>query len=85
MDQPFLLHQYFDDFDDFCVNARNWDLEYRQIEPGPFSGELLIGFALNWWTSRIGAWTYPVPVDTHPIDAWTISYFKVPMMGAQVI
>ncbi len=52
MDQPFLLHQNFDDFDDFCVNARNWDLEYRQIEPGPFSGELLIGLALNWWTPK---------------------------------
>ena len=25
MDQPFLLHQNFDDFDDFCVNARIWD------------------------------------------------------------
>ncbi len=26
MDQPFLLHQNFDDFDDFCVNARIWDI-----------------------------------------------------------
>ena len=42
IDQPFLLHQYFDDFDDYCVNARNWNLDYRQIESGPFSGELLM-------------------------------------------
>ena len=42
MDQPFLLHQYFDDFDDYCVNAQNWDLDYRQIESGSFSGELLM-------------------------------------------
>jgi AraC family ethanolamine operon transcriptional activator len=42
MDQPFLLHRHFDDFDDYCVNARNWDLDYRQIESGHFSGELLM-------------------------------------------
>jgi len=42
MDKPFLLHRHFDDFDDYCVNARNWDLDYRQIESGPFSGELLM-------------------------------------------
>jgi hypothetical protein len=42
MDQPFLLHRHFDDFDDYCVNAQNWDLDYRQIESGPFSCELLM-------------------------------------------
>ena len=42
MDQPLLLHQHFDDFDHYCINARNWDLDYRQIESGPFSGELLM-------------------------------------------
>jgi AraC family ethanolamine operon transcriptional activator len=42
MNQSFLLHQQFNDFDDFCVNARNWDLDYRQIESGPFSSELLM-------------------------------------------
>ena len=42
MDQLFLLHQIFDAFDEFCVYARNWNHEYRQIESGPFSGELLM-------------------------------------------
>jgi len=42
MDKPFLLHRHFNDFDDYCVSARNWDLDYRQIESGSFSGELLM-------------------------------------------
>jgi AraC family ethanolamine operon transcriptional activator len=42
MDQPFILHRYFDDFDDYCVNAQNWDLDYRQVDSGPFAGELLM-------------------------------------------
>ncbi len=42
MDQPFLLHQHFSDFDDYCASVRNWDLDYRQIESGQFSSELLM-------------------------------------------
>ena len=42
METPFLLHRHFNDFDDYCANARNWDLNYRQIESGRFTGELLM-------------------------------------------
>lgn len=37
-----MLHRHFNEFDDYCTNARNWDLDYRQIESGYFSGELLM-------------------------------------------
>lgn len=37
----FYLHQYFGDFDEFCQNALNWDLEFRQLEPGAFSGHFV--------------------------------------------
>ena len=37
----FYLHQHISDFDEFCANALNWDLEYRQLEHGPFSSEML--------------------------------------------
>jgi|GEM_PF-2168244 len=37
----FFLQQNFSDFDDFCDNALKWDLDYRQLEGGSFSGELL--------------------------------------------
>jgi len=38
----YLIDRDFDDFDEFCCNARAWDLDYRQIEPGPFCSQLLI-------------------------------------------
>ena len=37
----FYLHQRHSDFDDFCANALNWDLDYHQLERGPFSSALL--------------------------------------------
>ncbi len=40
--QTFYLHQYMDDFDEFCANARNWDIDFRQLDAGPFSSELLM-------------------------------------------
>ena len=40
-EQTFYLHQHIDDFDEFCANARNWDIDYCQIEAGQFSSELL--------------------------------------------
>jgi AraC family ethanolamine operon transcriptional activator len=43
MNEPaFYLHQQINDFDEFCVNARNWDLDYRQLEAGDFHSELLM-------------------------------------------
>ena len=42
MTEPFLLHLNFTDFDDYCANVRNWNLDYRQIESGQFSSELLM-------------------------------------------
>lgn len=42
MDKPFFLHQHFNDFDDFSDNVRNWNLDFRQIESGCFSSELLM-------------------------------------------
>ena len=38
----FYLHQHINDFDEFCSNARHWDMEYRQLEAGRFSSELLM-------------------------------------------
>ncbi len=42
LNQPFLRHHRFFDFEDFCAHVSNWDLDYRQIESGPFSSELLM-------------------------------------------
>ena len=42
MTEPFLLHLNFTDFDDYCANVRDWNLDYRQIESGQFSSELLM-------------------------------------------
>ena len=42
MDEPFFLHQHLNNFDEFCVSARNWDLDYRQLDAGDFSSELLM-------------------------------------------
>ena len=42
MDHPFFVHQKFHDFDELCCNMRNWDLDYRQLETGRFSSELLM-------------------------------------------
>lgn len=41
MTQPFYVHQHTDDFDAFCENVRNWDLDYQQLESGRFTSELL--------------------------------------------
>jgi AraC-like DNA-binding protein len=38
----FYLHQQINDFDEFCANARNWDLDYRQLEAGDFHSKLLM-------------------------------------------
>jgi AraC family ethanolamine operon transcriptional activator len=42
MDTPFFIHQQFDDFDELCCNMRSWNLDYRQLEAGCFSSELLM-------------------------------------------
>lgn len=42
MDQPFFIHQKFHDFDELCCNMRNWNLDYRQLDDGRFSSELLM-------------------------------------------
>jgi len=42
MNQPFFIHQKFNDFDELCCNMRNWNLNYRQLEAGRFSSELLM-------------------------------------------
>ena len=31
-EQTFYLHQQLNDFDEFCANARYWDIDYRQLE-----------------------------------------------------
>jgi AraC family ethanolamine operon transcriptional activator len=36
-----LLHRSFDDFDELAVAAKHWDLDLRQLDRGPFEGELL--------------------------------------------
>ncbi|MCK5665945.1 MAG: helix-turn-helix domain-containing protein [Thiotrichaceae bacterium] len=41
-EQTFFLHQHINDFDEFCSNARHWDMEYHQLEAGQFSSELLM-------------------------------------------
>lgn len=42
MEQTFFLHNHLNDFDAFCENARNWDLDYQQLDSGKFSSELLL-------------------------------------------
>ncbi len=37
----FHLHQHSSDFDEFCANALNWDLDYRKLEHGSFTSEML--------------------------------------------
>lgn len=39
-EKHFYLYQHISDFDEFCANALNWDLDYRQLEHGAFSSEL---------------------------------------------
>jgi len=41
-ERTFFLHQHINDFDEFCSNARHWDMEYRQLEAGQFFSELLM-------------------------------------------
>ena len=42
MNSPFFIHQKFNDFDELCCNMQNWNLDYRQLEAGRFSSELLL-------------------------------------------
>jgi len=42
VNSPFFIHQKFNDFDELCCNMRNWNLDYRQLEAGHFSSELLL-------------------------------------------
>jgi AraC family ethanolamine operon transcriptional activator len=37
----FYRHQSSKDFEEYCANARGWDLDYRQLESGRFSSERL--------------------------------------------
>ena len=37
----FYLNQSCNDFDQYCANARGWDLDYYQLEPGVFSSQRL--------------------------------------------
>ena len=41
-EQSVFLHRKISDFDEFCENALNWDLDYRQLDAGSFSSELLM-------------------------------------------
>jgi len=38
---PYCVHQTFDDFDEFTESARGWDIDFKQLEPGPFRSEFL--------------------------------------------
>lgn len=42
MNKPFYIHQNLNNFDQFCENVRNWDLDYKQIDCGIFCSELLM-------------------------------------------
>ena len=37
----FYLNQSCDDFDQYCANARGWDLDYHQLESGLFASQRL--------------------------------------------
>ena len=41
MQQTFLIRQNFADVDDLAVQARQWNLDFRQLDRGHFKGELL--------------------------------------------
>jgi len=40
--QVLFLHQQFRDFEAFCETIYKWDLDYRQLDRGDFSSELLM-------------------------------------------
>ena len=40
--QTLYLYQQLDDFDEFCANISNWDVDFYQLERGRFSSEHLI-------------------------------------------
>jgi len=56
MSVPFLISRQFDDFDEFCLNARPWDLDYQQLERGCFNGQLLLAGSadMQFTRSRLG-------------------------------
>ncbi len=37
----FLVHQIFEDLEELVVAAKQWNLDFRQLDRGPFRGELL--------------------------------------------
>ena len=39
--RPYCVHQTFDDFDAFTESMRDWDVDFKQLEAGPFEGEFL--------------------------------------------
>ncbi|MEM7024821.1 MAG: hypothetical protein AAF637_19915, partial [Pseudomonadota bacterium] len=39
--EPYLLHRNFGDFDEFDLAIRAWNTEFRQLDAGPFDGQLL--------------------------------------------
>lgn len=55
-EQAYLIHQHFGDFDEFCENVVQWDLDYRQIEPGKFDSELLVAGSnrIQFLRARLG-------------------------------
>lgn len=66
-----LIHRRFGDFDEFCESALNWDLDYRQIERGNFTGELLIASSARVQFTRARLGRRLVQRGAAPAGMWT--------------
>lgn len=78
MSEPILIHRCFDDFDEYCFNARAWNLDYRQIERGPFSGEMLLAAAEGMQFTRGRLGRRLVQLGAPPPDLRTFGLLAAP-------
>lgn len=54
--QYYMLRNTFDDFDDLSATVRDWDMDLRQIEKGPFQGSItqIIGETIQLGRGQFG-------------------------------
>jgi AraC family ethanolamine operon transcriptional activator len=82
--QGFHLQGRFDDAEEFCEVVREWELTFRQLEPGPFEAQMLqaisgpaqLGYARfnrrleQTGSAPLGVRTFIVPADAHQHMLW---------------
>ena len=77
-EQTFFLHQHINDFDEFCSNARHWDMEYHQLEAGQFSSELLMFGSASTLFSKARLYRGMIQQGTPPQGLITIGLLTNP-------